>query len=344
MSFEIARKVIDYVLTNNHIFNEECVIWDFIGGEPLLEMATIDLIIDYAINKSAQLHHKWYDNFKIRITTNGLLYSSNMVQQFIAKYKSHLDISISIDGTKQKNDINRIFPNGKGSYDNIIDNVKLWKSQFSDIGTKMVISHSDIPYVYESARHLLELGVNRLDMNTVVENVWQDGDERIFEKQLVMLADYVVDNDLYYDKNLYIFERIIGQPLQENDNASPCGSMMLSVDASGTFYTCLRFAQYSLREQKARNIGNVFDGIDTNKLRPYIAMDFKSINLEDKCANCEIAKGCKYCPAENYDSSNTGTLFQRATAVCKMHKARVRAKNYYWNRIANKETGRQWRP
>ena len=51
MSFEIARKVIDYVLTNNHIFNEECVIWDFIGGEPLLEMATIDLIIDYAINR-----------------------------------------------------------------------------------------------------------------------------------------------------------------------------------------------------------------------------------------------------------------------------------------------------
>ena len=33
MSFEVAQKAIDYILKNKE-FNEESVIWEFIGGEP----------------------------------------------------------------------------------------------------------------------------------------------------------------------------------------------------------------------------------------------------------------------------------------------------------------------
>ncbi len=39
MSFEVARKAIDYFLSNPRIFTEPGVMLDFIGGEPLL---TID--------------------------------------------------------------------------------------------------------------------------------------------------------------------------------------------------------------------------------------------------------------------------------------------------------------
>ena len=55
-----------------------------------------------------------------------------------------------------------------------------------------------------------------------------------------------------------------------------------------------------------------------------------------KCRECEIAKGCGWCQGENYDAAETNTIYQRATAICKMHKARVRANNYYWNKLYRK--------
>lgn len=39
---------------------------------------------------------------------------------------------------------------------------------------------------------------------------------------------------------------------------------------------------------------------------------------------------------ENYDAAKTNTIYQRSTAICKMHKARVRANNYYWNKLYRK--------
>ena len=48
-----------------------------------------------------------------------------------------------------------------------------------------------------------------------------------------------------------------------------------------------------------------------------------------------MAAGCAWCQGENYDAAETDTIYQRATAICRMHKARVRANNYYWNRLEN---------
>ena len=39
---------------------------------------------------------------------------------------------------------------------------------------------------------------------------------------------------------------------------------------------------------------------------------------------------------ENYDAAITPTIFQRSMASCKMHKARIRANNYYWNKLFRK--------
>jgi len=43
-----------------------------------------------------------------------------------------------------------------------------------------------------------------------------------------------------------------------------------------------------------------------------------------------------WCQGENYDAADTPTIYQRSTAICKMHKARVRANNYYWNKLYRK--------
>ena len=47
MSWEVAKEAIDYILDRENEFREESVIWDFIGGEPFLEIDLIDKICLY---------------------------------------------------------------------------------------------------------------------------------------------------------------------------------------------------------------------------------------------------------------------------------------------------------
>lgn len=107
---------------------------------------------------------------------------------------------------------------------------------------------------------------------------------------------------------------------------------MLAIDANGNFYPCTRFASYALREKKPIIIGNIYDGIDKNRLRPFLTLD-RTTQSPHECIECEVATGCAWCQGENYDAADTDTIFQRSTAICKMHKARVRANNYYWYRL-----------
>lgn len=110
---------------------------------------------------------------------------------------------------------------------------------------------------------------------------------------------------------------------------------MLSIDAQGNFYPCTRFAQYSLREKKCITVGNCFEGINQNLLRPFLALD-RLTQSPQECIECDVASGCAWCQGENYDAAVTPTIYQRSTAICKMHKARVRANNYYWNKLFHK--------
>lgn len=136
---------------------------------------------------------------------------------------------------------------------------------------------------------------------------------------------------------MLFFIEHIGKPLDcITDNQNWCGAgQMLAVDAEGTFYPCTRFAQYSLRNKKAWVIGNVRDGIDKNKLRPFLTLD-RCTQSTLECIDCNVASGCAWCQGENYDAADTPTVFQRSIAICKMHKARVRANNYYWNKLYRK--------
>lgn len=157
------------------------------------------------------------------------------------------------------------------------------------------------------------------------------------EEELIRLADAIIDNKLYENNTCSFFWEEMGKPLDRiRDNNNWCGAgKMLSIDASGNFYPCTRFAQYSLRSKQAWIIGNIQEGINKNKLRPFLTLD-RSTQSTEECMNCEVASGCAWCQGENYDAAESATIFQRSTAICKMHKARVRANNYYWNKLYRK--------
>lgn len=343
MSWETAKAAIDYILSHEDDFREESVIWDFIGGEPFMEIDLIDQICDYLKTEMFRLNHHWFNSYRFSFSTNGINYHTDKVQAFIKKNASHLSIGITIDGTERKHDLNRIYkqnnPDGNehGSYQDVVKNISLWLEQFPGGSTKVTISSADIPYIKESVLHLYSLGIHEVNINCVFEDVWQDGDDKLFEDQLMQLADAIIDGCYYTDYACSFYSEHIGKPLDSVlENQNWCGAgKMLAVDAAGMFYPCTRFVGYSLRAKKPLIIGNVHDGIDKNKLRPFLTLD-RTTQSPQKCLDCEVASGCAWCQGENYDAAETSTIYQRATAICLMHKARVRANNYYWNKLYRK--------
>lgn len=338
MSWEVAKQAIDYILSKEETYREDGVVYDFIGGEPFLEIELIDKICDYLKMEMYRRRHHWFNSYRFSFSTNGINYHEEKVQKFIEKNRNHLSIGITIDGTELKHDLNRVYKHSeKGSYQDVVRNIPLWLKQFPYASTKVTISSPDIPYIKESVLHLYSLGIKEVNINCVFENVWKEGDDILFEEQLTDLADAIIDNGLYQDHACSFYSEMIGKPLDSRlDNQNWCGAgKMLAIDAAGNFYPCTRFAAYSLRSKPAWIIGNIKDGIDENKLRPFLTLD-RTTQSKQECIDCEVASGCAWCQGENYDAADTHTVYQRATAICKMHKARVRANNYYWNKLYRK--------
>ena len=313
MSWETAKSFIDFVLSKEDEFREESVVWDFIGGEPFLEIELIDKICDYLKLRMFELNHHWFNSYRFSFSTNGINYHTPEVQKFIKKNLDHLSIGITIDGTEKKHDMNRVWkqpkadengltlPSERGSYKDVVKNIPLWLEQFPYGGTKVTISSPDIPYIKESVLHLYSLGIKQVNINVVFEDVWNEGDDKLFEDQLMQLADAIIDNGYYQDYACSFFSEHIGKPLNPvTDNQNWCGAgRMLSVDAAGNLYPCTRFAQYSLRNKKAIIIGNIKYGINQNLLRPFLTLD-RTTQSPQKCLDCEVASGCAWCQGENY--------------------------------------------
>jgi len=333
LSFDVAKEAIDYILSEPMFLIHDGVVWDFIGGEPTLEMELIDKICDYILYKMYALNHKWLYCYRIMIGTNGLLYNSPRFQSFLRKHGKNLHVNITVDGSKEKHDLSRIKKDGSGSYDDIIKILPLWFRQTGNYSTKSTFAHADLPYLKDSIINLWNLGFKNVMANVVFENVWNENDDIIYEKQLRDLADYIIDNRLWNDVSVRFFSPSIGYPIEDVEMKSNyCGSgNMLAIDYRGNFYPCVRFMDSALNNHTGRIIGNFREGINTEKIRAFNALSTECESPQ-KCLDCEVSKGCSWCSGFNYDDSKDGTIFERKTYHCAMHKANVRANNYFWER------------
>lgn len=337
MTFQVAKDAIDFFIgQQGNLLKRDFVILDFIGGEPLLEIDLIDEIVDYFKYITFKNDNRWFGRYRISISTNGILYSSQKVQHFIAKNKNNLSIGISIDGTKEKHDLQRVYMDGKGSYDDVIKNVKLWLKQYPDASTKVTISHDDLVFVKDSIIHLWNLGIKNVPANTIFEDVWEEGDPYIFEEQLKQLADYIIDNKLWDKVNTTLFSENLGfKQVEDEINKNFCGAgKTFAIDSKGNIYPCVRYMKYSLENKREICLGNIYKGIDSEKIRPFKILTAK-LQSPQECIDCPVSSGCAYCQAQNYDSSSMNTNFERSLASCEMHKSRVRANNYFWAKLYN---------
>ncbi len=337
MSVETAKKAVDFILAQEPKF--PAAVWGFIGGEPTLEIDLIDEVTDYIKMRMYELNHPWFNHHAFFVDTNGLLYESPKVQRYIVKNKGRVQFAITIDGTKEKHDLQRVKKDGSGSYDDVVRNLKLWMTQETiPKSTKATFSSGDIPLLKDSIINLWDLGLEYVAANVVFEDVWKEGDDLVYEDQLKQLADYIIENELWDTCSVRFFEPTLGFQMSKFDKTRHfCGTgTMIAVSTEGKLYPCIRFLDFCMGSNAAGYcIGDIEHGYDIQKKSAFEKLSIERVN-EAQCNACTVASGCFSCTGNNYDDMNGKTLFHRAVYNCKMHKAQARANKYFWKRYSEK--------
>lgn len=114
-----------------------------------------------------------------------------------------------------------------------------------------------------------------------------------------------------------------------------CGGngRMLAIGTDGKLFPCIRFMKYSLQNNRQEyQIGDIEHGIDlSNQYLQELNQLTRRSQSTDECFYCPVASGCAWCTGYNYDVF--GTPNKRATFICMLHKARVLANYYFWNKL-----------
>lgn len=346
MSKEIAKQAVDFIfdeeLVNGYYTKEDSpsVILDFIGGEPLLEIDIIDYIVEYFKQKAFELDHPWATNYAINITTNGVLFNTKKVQDFLKRNKDTVSVGITIDGNKKLHDACRVFPDGSGSYDIVEKSIKTWLQTESKPQTKITLCPENVQYLNEALKNVWNLGITGAYTNCVFENVWKIKDARILYNEMIKLADYLLEDQNYEKYYCSLYDEGIGSSLKDKQNWCGGNGDMLAIAPDGKCYPCIRFMKYSLSNPNVveQPIGDIWNGLDSKKKNPWL-LKLCSIDMttqcghddNKKCLTCPISSGCALCTGFNYDYY--GDPNHKAPFICDTHKARVLANVYYWNKL-----------
>ena len=113
MSFETAQKSLDFY--RNHSIDSEQISIGFYGGEPLMEFELIKKIVRYS--------ESIFEGRKIiySVTTNATLLTDTIIEYLV---ENRFNVLVSLDGPKEIQNRNRKFPNGQGSFDIAISNIR----------------------------------------------------------------------------------------------------------------------------------------------------------------------------------------------------------------------------
>lgn len=350
MSWDIAKATIDYIFNSaeehdsilSYDRNSGLVI-DFIGGEPLMNIDLIEKIVDYCETQFVERESPWLFTHRYSFSTNGVAYFDDRVQALLSKYHDLISMSVTVDGHKELHDKCRLFPNGNGSYDYAIKASLDQKDRFNNDATKITLCPENIEETDRAVINMLNLGYRHIFANCVFEEGWTIEHARILYRKMKTIADYILDNNIYDECAVSLFDDNAFSPMSSSDTENWCGGTgdMLAVDYKGDFYPCLRYMETSIgTKYPPLIIGNIKDGAyetePTRKIKEELDSITRQSQSEEKCLNCPVAKGCAWCSGYNYQVF--GTANKRATFICIMHKARSLANYYYWKKEAEKKS------
>lgn len=348
IDLEDCKKFIDYIASGKILeemprteeFNSNItrgVIFDFIGGDSLIDVNLLDKIFRYATLKMSLRDKSLYPKgYRFNICTNGTLFKRKEVRDFCERWKNNLSLNVSIDGCPEIHDLNRVYPDGRGSMNDILEWWPWYKRNFpSDASsTKSTCSKESIPYLYDSLKFMHEtLELTYVPQNFIMEeNYCTENDYALLEDQMEKCINYLLDhrNDLYWSM-IEDEEVLYGSDSRRDVSRSYCGSgWMPTISISGDIYPCMRWLAPSQNgEEGVMKLGNINDKLDFSNMN-LVQEKSRRINCSDEeCLNCECEHFCAFCIAGGYAESKE---FKRTKHICRITKIRAKYSKIYWER------------
>ncbi len=154
------RGVQDQVLSPEEVLNKtrgfKSIV--FTGGEPLLNFKWIKEFLTLAKNDKAN-----FDS--VILFTNGTLLTDE-IASFLKEY--NVSVNVSLDGPGFVHDVNRVFPDGSGSFDLVMKGIELLKKHNVDFYVTSVLSHQSYDKVYQTLTFLESLGVKQVGFSSLM--------------------------------------------------------------------------------------------------------------------------------------------------------------------------------
>lgn len=317
MSFETAKKAIDFVIANST--NRKNIEVDLFGGEPMMVYETIKQIVDYGLAEGPK-HGK---NIRFTMTTNATLLNEEKMEYL---NKNMGNIILSIDGRPEVNDKVRIRIDGSGSYKRILPNIKgmvARRDEDKHYYARGTFTRENTDF-FKDVMHLVNEGFNEVSIEPVVLP-----DEHALSIRRQDLPTIFEQYDMLYDEIL--------RRRQENDNpfkfyhfnidlnGGPCvykriagcgaGHEYIAVTPDEEIYPCHQFVG-----KPEYKLGTLDEGI----VRTDLSNSLKTAHIynKPKCKKCWARFYCSGgCQANNYSFNND--IHDPYDIGCEMQKKRI---------------------
>lgn len=276
------------------------------GGEPLLEFKKIEYFIE-SLKK-----YNLYSKFNLHITTNGTLINSKNARYL--KDNFH-DISISLDGNKYYNDINRVLNNNKGTYTLVINNLEQYFSDYyKNLTARMTINVKNVKGVSSSVTHLADLGF--IKISPVVDQFcdWDNENLIILRNEFDKIVQIVKENKIYNGIDV----GFIKDAMYRCKNTKCDGGIStFTINTDGSIYPCI--VTNNIPEFCIGNLNeNIY--INQNKLESLLSHNNE---LNKCCIGCSRYDYCDATRCKLINKIQTGEWNIPSTNVCEIHNLKV---------------------
>lgn len=249
---------------------------DFFGGEPLLNFSVVSNSIRYA----RELEKRYNKKFRFTLTTNGTIKTKEFLKLL---EEEDINLILSLDGPESVHNKFRHFPDGSGSYQVVINNIKEFLKVKKDSNYYIRGTFTrETPHFASSLAYLAELGLQNISLEPAVGSkddpfVFKIDDIPFLLEEYERLLDVCIEkkiNFFHFNLNIYrspcIYKRIKG---------CGAGSEYLTVTPEGFLYPC-----HQLVGRKEFLLGNVKKGIFFKEVKEsFISQD---VFARTPCNNC----------------------------------------------------------
>ena len=308
MSEDILPALRNLILHN--VTPSKKVRFEYFGGEPLLNEKMVHALIRF----SHELEEEHGIHILHRVSTNLTKLSDSLLK---ALCEANFVVSVSIDGTKAVQDMQRPSRNGRSSYDTILDNVKRIKGTNPNIRTvaRMTVAQKDTP-ILDNIVDLISSGLFDYVSIYPASVLSRDGlryvyyfDDDIKEQYHNMFTHYHELCRMSGFKGFLEVEKILDSLLHGKLSVSHCsaGGNYCTISSDASIVTCHR-----LCGQAAYVLNRDGTGILDHALQ---AKWSKKVDDDSVCCKCYARYICGGgCKQEHI--SRTGSLSTKNTDAC----------------------------